>query len=372
MIAYLDRKGRRVKVPRGLRPKPPLNLVRELGAIFGGRIEAWRARFLELFLDAWHVNPLAKRTDAKKEGPSYAGGAFKSEENAKEAARYVHPSSPLIYEPVKVGEKWRLLVVGRADPKDVIPSQSKRAGTQMFELRPGAKPLAPPVATRPPSSWIAHKMSAFRAEVTADLQHHAIGPEIGFVAEKVATRSTKTTGNLLAAMGMPNAGRRLEGVGVRDILGDKIDQFRQENLDKITSLADGEIDTLEGILDDAEASGMRVEDLRKQIQERFDVTRSKADLLARDQVLSLNAKITQSRQTQAGISKYIWSSSGDERVREMHDDLDGTEQAWDDPPVTNEDGDTNHPGEDYQCRCVAIPVIPSIDDLPDADEVDDD
>ena len=43
---------------------------------------------------------------------------------------------------------------------------------------------------------------------------------------------------------------------------------------------------------------------------------------------------------------------------------------WDDPPVTNDDGDTNAPGEDYRCRCVAIPQIAELDqeseeDVPD-------
>ena len=116
-----------------------------------------------------------------------------------------------------------------------------------------------------------------------------------------------------------------------------------------------------GILDDGFKAGTRVEDLRKQIRERFDVTRSKADLLARDQVLKLNAQITQTRQRQAGISEYRWSASNDERVREYHRELDGSIFRWDDPPITNEDGDRNAPGEDYQCRCVAIPILPPLD-----------
>lgn len=50
----------------------------------------------------------------------------------------------------------------------------------------------------------------------------------------------------------------------------------------------------------------------------------------------------------------------------MHQELDGTEQSWDDPPVTNEDGDRNHPGEDYQCRCVAYPILDELDGEPTA------
>lgn len=140
-----------------------------------------------------------------------------------------------------------------------------------------------------------------------------------------------------------------------------IERFRKKNVDLITSLVDGELEEITAILDVGFKKGTRVEDLRKQIRERFDVTRSKADLLATDQVLKLNGQITKTRQTQAGIVSYTWSTSGDERVRDMHAELDGTVQQWSDPPVTNDDGDTNHPGEDYRCRCVAIPILPPLD-----------
>lgn len=154
---------------------------------------------------------------------------------------------------------------------------------------------------------------------------------------------------------------KLIGVANRDLVsGAALDAFRRRNLDLISSLAEDQVDELGELLDDTE--GLRVEDLRKKILGRFDVSRSKADLLARDQVLKLNAQITQSRQREAGITRYQWSTSSDERVRPMHAELDGEIFSWDDPPITNDDGDRNHPGEDYQCRCVAIPIMPELED----------
>mgnify|MGYP000210898992 CR=1 FL=1 len=78
--------------------------------------------------------------------------------------------------------------------------------------------------------------------------------------------------------------------------------------------------------------------------------------------VQLNGQITEERQTQAGIEEYVWSTSNDEKVRETHEELDGTTQRWDDPPVSEKNGDRNHPGGSYQCRCVAVPVL-SLDDL---------
>src|SRR5690606_27552239 len=74
------------------------------------------------------------------------------------------------------------------------------------------------------------------------------------------------------------------------------------------------------------------------------------------------SKIVEFRQTAAGIEEYIWTTSGDERVREMHAKLDGKRFKWSDPPVTNAQGDRNNPGEDYQCRCTAYAVLPELEE----------
>ena len=60
----------------------------------------------------------------------------------------------------------------------------------------------------------------------------------------------------------------------------------------------------------------------------------------------------------AGVEEYIWSTSGDSRVRESHKKLNGKRFRWDDPPVVDEKtGRRCHPGEDYECRCVALAVF---------------
>lgn len=63
--------------------------------------------------------------------------------------------------------------------------------------------------------------------------------------------------------------------------------------------------------------------ISNEIQRRFDVTKSKANLLARDQIGTLSADLTRTRQESAGVKEYIWRSSGDERVRACHRELDG-------------------------------------------------
>lgn len=157
--------------------------------------------------------------------------------------------------------------------------------------------------------------------------------------------------------------RRVAGINLHADAGTEaaIDAFRERNVALFKTLANEELESMSDILDEAERGAWTVSTLSDRLAEEFEVTQSKADFWARDQVLKLNGQLTQLRQTNAGISKYIWTTSGDERVRETHAELDGSVQSWADPPVVNDDGDTANPGDDYQCRCTAYPVLDELD-----------
>jgi SPP1 gp7 family putative phage head morphogenesis protein len=49
--------------------------------------------------------------------------------------------------------------------------------------------------------------------------------------------------------------------------------------------------------------------------------------------------------------RYMWLTSGDEKVRPSHAANDGKIFYWSDPPPTG------HPAEDFNCRCVAVPYV---------------
>lgn len=116
------------------------------------------------------------------------------------------------------------------------------------------------------------------------------------------------------------------------------------------------------LFDNPENLGLRVEELRDLLLERADVSNSRAELIARDQTLKQNAAITRAGHEEAGINSYIWSTSLDERVREEHAELEGQVFDYNNPP------EPGNPGEDFQCRCVAIPYLAESGE----DEEDDD
>ncbi len=72
------------------------------------------------------------------------------------------------------------------------------------------------------------------------------------------------------------------------------------------------------------------------------------------------------RQETLGIDQYIWRTQDDGKVRPLHRQYDDQVFSWDTPPA---DG---HPGDAYNCRCLAEPVLPDVLPLdPDPPEISD-
>lgn len=115
-------------------------------------------------------------------------------------------------------------------------------------------------------------------------------------------------------------------------------------------------------------TGNRRESLVKTIQKSFGVTENKAKFLARQETSLLLAKYKETRYVAAGVKQYKWGcvkmphqaknapyKPGD--VRYHHGVLEGKIFSWDDPPIVNDKGDRKNPGQDYNCRCFAIPIV---------------
>lgn len=134
-----------------------------------------------------------------------------------------------------------------------------------------------------------------------------------------------------------------------------LEQFRERNLKLISNVGAEQVDKLSAAFSRAQSLGQRAEDIATEIQQILDTGEARAALIARDQTLKLSGQFQEIAQTSAGIDEYVWSTSGDERVRPEHAALDGQRFRWDSPPDTG-DG-ANHPGQDYQCRCVPVPVV---------------
>lgn len=133
--------------------------------------------------------------------------------------------------------------------------------------------------------------------------------------------------------------------------------WRKENVARITGMVEDQLGKIERILEDG--SGHYASTLAKEIQRQCeDVSDSRAELIARDQILTLNAQITRQRQLDVGIKQFVWTTSQDERVRPEHEALEGRTFDWDDPDTDGE----GVPGEAPLCRCTAYPILPELSD----------
>lgn len=141
----------------------------------------------------------------------------------------------------------------------------------------------------------------------------------------------------------------------------QIQRFVQENVSLITNVNETFLAETEQVVLRGVRRGLRHEVIAKQIlskvrdpegfKGRFNKAETRARLIARDQVNKLNGKLTELRQRSAGVTRYIWRTVLDSRVRDEHRRLEGKKFSWTAPPAEG------HPGEPIQCRCFAEPIL---------------
>ena len=86
---------------------------------------------------------------------------------------------------------------------------------------------------------------------------------------------------------------------------------------------------------------------------------NRATLIARTETARSASVLVQARAEYVGAESYIWKTAGDWKVRESHRRLNNHEFRWDDPPLSDPPDHYSHPGQIWNCRCVALPIIPN-------------
>nr|DAY67406.1 MAG TPA: Minor capsid component [Caudoviricetes sp.] len=131
----------------------------------------------------------------------------------------------------------------------------------------------------------------------------------------------------------------------------------------INSIVSTYTDKLGTIISNAVQRGSLYKDVYADVKHLYDITDNRAKFIARNEIGNLNAITTKNRQKEAGINCYEWSTSRDERVRESHREKEGNLYYWNRSTPREINGrkvypsPALHPGMDYNCRCVAIPII---------------
>ena len=110
-------------------------------------------------------------------------------------------------------------------------------------------------------------------------------------------------------------------------------------------------------------SGRRAEELQELLtsDDNIKVTVGRAKTLARTEIARANAQLVTAQCYAVGIDNYIWRNMQDSVVRHTHQDMEGKVCSFSQPPEV-EPGKRYNPGEIYNCRCWAEPIIPELAD----------
>lgn len=131
----------------------------------------------------------------------------------------------------------------------------------------------------------------------------------------------------------------------------------ERNVALIQGIVEKNVDNLEASVLNALEAGSDFDIIVKEVQKQSDEGLKYAEFVARDQLNKAYGAVNKERQESVGFDKYRWqATTGDwPNVRETHKEVHGKTFSWSDPPLVG--GRNLHPGEDYQCRCIAIPVF---------------
>ena len=81
----------------------------------------------------------------------------------------------------------------------------------------------------------------------------------------------------------------------------------------------------------------------------MNITHTEESRAAFWQYIRKGTPIRLSFKNERPTARYVWRTRGDGKVRVTHAENDGHVFSGDNPPATG------HPGEDYNCRCEAVP-----------------
>ena len=164
----------------------------------------------------------------------------------------------------------------------------------------------------------------------------------------------RSTGRLI------DAPFRIEPAGIMPVLG--VDAYRSEpwlaelqamwvaeNVRLIESIPYDQLDDMEGIIRRGVMAGLSMQEISRQIQERYHIPINRADLIASDQIGKANADLTIHRMGEAGVDHYIWRGVMDSRERQLHVDREKKRFSLKNPPSGG------HPGQAIRCRCWSEP-----------------
>lgn len=187
-------------------------------------------------------------------------------------------------------------------------------------------------------------------------QFDAMAPKLArYFAKTVSQRSDAALRSILKRGGLTVQ------LNMTPAMNDVKQAVVHENVALIKSIPRQYLLQVEGIVMRSVQTGRDLEQLTKDLQKQFGVTKKRAVFIARDQNNKATAALQRARQVELGIREAIWVHSGGGKVPRPAHVKAGRDkvrynvaEGWYDPHERK----FILPGELPNCRCVSRPVVP--------------
>lgn len=144
--------------------------------------------------------------------------------------------------------------------------------------------------------------------------------------------------------------------GSDDTIAVRYRQLQAEQVEYITSIPRDAGLRIHELIRNGVLEGKRFTEIVPAIQRGGEVSKSKANTIARTETGRVVTNLTQARSESIGSDGYIFRTVRDAQVRPSHKAMEGKFILWSQPPTL--DGITAHAGAFINCRCFPEPVIP--------------
>lgn len=146
---------------------------------------------------------------------------------------------------------------------------------------------------------------------------------------------------------------------LRTPLGDRMRELLDEQVQHIRSIPMDAADRVHELALKGLEDSSRGEEIYAEVMRSGEVAESHGVLIARSETARTATVLMQARHEFVGGTHYHWETSKDGSVRPGHAAMQGKVCEWASPPAVNENGRImhHHPGEIWNCRCWARPIL---------------
>jgi uncharacterized protein with gpF-like domain len=253
--------------------------------------------------------------------------------------------------------------IAPARPSRSIRKNYERAlDDQVRYLKAQTANLSNLIASGAERQQVARTLAQMAAEAQARINQYAPGAAKAFVDAAAAQNKAAIEASIAKALSVDFA-----TIIDSPIIAGELELAMGRNVGLITSISQQHFAEVgQAVLDNYR--GVPLPDgmsLTQRLQKVGGISKNRAKFIARDQTAKLTSSLNQIRQEDNGIESYIWKTARDQRVvgtpggtypkgtrgHGNHYEREGKVFKWSEPPSDGQ------PGQAYNCRCYAAPVM---------------